>query len=367
MSEPTALVIGGTGPTGHFLVNGLLDRGFRVTIAHTGRHEVDEIPPEVEHIHTNPFDESALKGALGDCRFDLTIATYGRLRRIAGVMVGRTGKFISVGGGPAYRGYMNPQALTPPGLPVPTPETATKTESEAEDGKGYRVFHSEVEVFAQHPDATHFRYPYVYGPYQIAPREWCIVRRILDGREQIIVPDDGLTLSHFGYAQNVAHAVLLAVDQPEVAAGQVYNCGDETVLTLKQVVAICAAALDHEWEIVSMPYVLAVPARPMIAQPWSTHRVFDLTRLKADLGYRDQIEPAQALAITARWLRDHPLAPVGTGEKVLQDPFDYAAEDELLKAWFKALESIPPIRFKTEPWYTTSYSGPGGSKRRSEW
>ena len=50
-----ALVIGGTGPTGHFIVNGLIARGFDVTILHTGRHEVDEIPPSVEHIHTNPF------------------------------------------------------------------------------------------------------------------------------------------------------------------------------------------------------------------------------------------------------------------------------------------------------------------------
>ena len=50
----TALVIGGTGPTGHFIVNGLLTRGYRVAILHTGNHEVAEIPPSVEHIHTDP-------------------------------------------------------------------------------------------------------------------------------------------------------------------------------------------------------------------------------------------------------------------------------------------------------------------------
>jgi nucleoside-diphosphate-sugar epimerase len=229
-----ALVIGGTGPTGHYLVNGLIERGYRVAILHTGRHEVDEIPPQVEHIHTNPFDEEALQHALQGRSFALTIATYGRLRRVAQVMAGLTDRFISVGGGPAYRGYMNAEALEPPGLPVPTAEDAVKTASEAEDGKGYRVYRSELAVFEQHPRATHFRYPYVYGPYQIAPREWCVVRRILDGRTQIILPDDGLSLSHFGYAANVAHAVLLAVDAEKVAAGQVYNCGDETVLTLKQ-------------------------------------------------------------------------------------------------------------------------------------
>ena len=53
---PTALVVGGTGPTGPHVVGGLLDRGFVVTVLHTGRHERDEIPAVVEHVHTDPFD-----------------------------------------------------------------------------------------------------------------------------------------------------------------------------------------------------------------------------------------------------------------------------------------------------------------------
>jgi len=56
-----ALVIGGTGPTGHFIVNGLLRRGYAVAMLHTGRHELAEIPPSVEHIHTDPFSETALR------------------------------------------------------------------------------------------------------------------------------------------------------------------------------------------------------------------------------------------------------------------------------------------------------------------
>ena len=52
----TALVVGGTGPTGPYVVNGLVNRGFQVTILHTGRHESEIIGPEVEHIHSDPFD-----------------------------------------------------------------------------------------------------------------------------------------------------------------------------------------------------------------------------------------------------------------------------------------------------------------------
>jgi hypothetical protein len=41
-----ALVIGGTGPTGHFIVNGLRARGFAVAMLHSGRHELAEIPDD---------------------------------------------------------------------------------------------------------------------------------------------------------------------------------------------------------------------------------------------------------------------------------------------------------------------------------
>ena len=65
------------GPTGHFIVNGLRRRGYRVAMLHTGRHELPEIPPDVEHIHTDPFDAEALAAALGARRFEVCVASYG--------------------------------------------------------------------------------------------------------------------------------------------------------------------------------------------------------------------------------------------------------------------------------------------------
>lgn len=361
------LVIGGTGPTGPFIVNGLLDRGHDVAILHTGNHETDEIPPEVEHIHTDPFDPEALRAALNGRRFDVCIATYGRLRVVAEVMRDFSDRFISIGGGPVYRGYMNPELLEPPGLPVPTAEDAPRVVDREDDEKGYRIARTESAVFDARPDATHFRYPYVYGPRQPMPREWPIARRILDGRPFVILPDGGLTLCHYGYAGNLAHAVLLAVDQPGRCEGRIYNCGDDEVLTLRQVVESIARALDSKIEVLSMPWSLARPARPLVGQPIPTHRVFDLARLKNDLGYRDLVPPAEALARTARWLVEHRPAPGGPEETVLQDPFDYAAEDALATAWRQALADFPEIEFDTEPGYTMGYSGPGGRPRTTKW
>jgi nucleoside-diphosphate-sugar epimerase len=355
------LVIGGTGPTGVPLVRGLVDRGHAVTILHRGLHERPETPPEVEHLHADPYDPDALHDVARDRTFDTVIAMYGRLRRIAAEWRGRTARFLSVGGVPAYRGWMNP--FLTPRVPVPVPEDAPLVTEPSEDEKGYRIVRTEEAVFEHHPGATHFRYPYVYGPLQLAPREWCIVRRVLDGRRRIVVPDDGLTLHHHGYTGNLAHALLLAVERPEAAAGKVFNVGDEDVLSIRQVVELVAAALDHEFDVVSMPADVAVPARPLLQQPSTAHRVLDLTRVRRELGYRDVVAPADALAHTARWLADHPPARGGTEEMVLTDPFDYDAEDRLIDAWEHARDEVPIVAFAVEPGYGLAYSGPGGRAR----
>src|SRR6476661_8974016 len=137
------LVIGGTGPTGIPLVRGLLDRRHRVTILHRGTHERPETPDAVEHLHTDPFDEQALREGLRGRQFDVTYAMYGRLRVIAEVLHGHTGRVISVGGVPAYRGWMNAWLHDPPGLPVPVAEDAPTVDEPTEDEKGYRIVRTE--------------------------------------------------------------------------------------------------------------------------------------------------------------------------------------------------------------------------------
>lgn len=358
-----ALVIGGTGPTGIPLVRGLVERGIDVTIVHRGLHERDETPAAVEHVHIDPYDDAALRELFTDVRADLVVAMYGRLRRIAELSAGRTGQFVSVGGVPAYAGWMNPWLYDPPGLPVPVAEDAPTVERPEDDEKGYRIVRTEQAVFTHHPRAAHFRYPYVYGPHQLVPREWLIVRRILDGRGHIVVADDGLTLHHHGYTENLAQALLLAIEQPEKAAGKVFNAGDEEVLSVRQVIEIIAGTLGHQLEIVSMPYELATPARPLLAQPLPTHRVLNLHRIRADLGYRDAVPARTAIARTARWLTEHPCAPGGQEEMVLTDPFDYAAEDRLIDAWRAAVATVADPAFAVAPGFGLAYSGPGGRPR----
>ncbi len=357
------LVIGGTGPTGGPLVTRLHAAGHRVTLLNRGLHPDPSTPAGVATIVADPFDEASLAAALEGRTWDVVVAMYGRLRRIAPLTVGRCGHFVSVGGVPAYRGWTDAWQFDPPGLPVPVAEDADLVEDPAIDEKGHRIVRTERAVFATHPGAVHFRYPYVYGPRQLVPREWSIVRRILDGRRRIVVADDGLTLHHHGYTENIAAAVALAVTHPERVAGSVLNVADEEVLSIRQVIELCATALGADLEVVSMPHDLAVPAWPLLAQPSTTHRVLDLTRLHTMLGHRDVVPARVAVGDTARWLADRRPEPGGPEETVLTDPFDYPAEDALLASWDAARAAVVVPEFARRPGWGLAYSGPGGRGR----
>lgn len=331
-----ALIIGGTGPSGPFLVNGLIDRGFEVTILHRGTHEIPEIPPGIEHIHADPHFRETLDAAVGARQFDVVIATYGRIRVIAEAFAGKTGQFIAIGGVPAYRGFFDPSANFPAGLPIPVPESAQTVASEAEHRFSYLIASTEQAVLAAHPRGSVYRYPYVYGPYQLLPREWCVIRRALDRRPFIILADGGLSLMTHGYAGNLAHAVLLAVDRPDAAAGQIYNCGDDCQFSIRQIVEIVADELKHHFEIVSLPAAVAWPARGISLEITPHHKLLDLHKIKQQLGYSDPTPPAEALRRTVRWYVEHQPERGGDLEQRLQDSFDYDAEDQLAAIYREA-------------------------------
>jgi nucleoside-diphosphate-sugar epimerase len=356
------LLIGGTGPTGLPLARELIAHGHDLTVLNRGLHPKPELAA-VASITADPFDDESMSDALDSQTWDVIIAMYGRLRSIAKQSQGRCDRFISIGGVPAYRGWTDPNQYTPAGLPVPVNEMADLVSEPDIDEKGYRIVRTEQAVFDAHPTAVHFRYPYVYGPHQPVPREWSIVRRILDGRREIILADEGLTLHHHVYTENAAAAVCAAVQNPQRCAGNIVNVGDTEVLTIRQVVELCASALDAELEIVSMPYDLAVPAWPLLTQPLPTHRVLDLGRLHHELGHNDVVEARSAVPATARWLEANRPSPGGTEEKILTDPFDYRCEEALIASWRDARGKVAMPDFAQRPGWGLAYSGPQGRER----
>jgi len=334
-----ALVIGGTGPAGPSVVEGLRKRRYEVTILHRGTHET-KLPTEVEHIHRDPHFLESLQQALNGRSFDLTIAMYGRLRLTAQVMQERTTRFISVGGVAVYRGWLtyDPSAT----MRIPVTEGAPLQTSSQIDKLSYRMAEAEQVVMDAHHagyyNATHFRYPTVYGPRQVFPMEWSIIRRILDGRTRLILPGDGLNIESRGYAENMAHALLLAVDKPQESSGQIYNVRDETLLTLRDWVNTICHMLDHRFEFVEMPYSLVHAAWPY---SWHAHhQIVDISKAQRELGYCDVVPAEKGIERTVNWYLENPPLAGGEAEQRLRDPFDYDAEDRLINAFLEAMASV---------------------------
>ncbi len=344
-----ALVVGGTGPTGPFIVRGLIDRGYDVAILHRGKHEIDEIPPEVEHIHTDPNFRENLDAALIGRSFDLCVGSYGRLRHVAAALVGKTPRFVALGSA-SYRGVSAPGANFPTGETVPISEDRLFAQSEEENRGSFLIALTAKTVFDLHPNATYFRIPaFPYGPHQVRPREWLIIRRILDKRPFIILPDGGLSLYSHGYAENLAHAVLLAIDNPEISAGQTYNCADEQQLSLRQIVEVIADTMNRKIEVRSVPLELAEIARPLVLHNTTGHAVVDLHKVKTELGYRDIVPPVEALRRTVDWLLKNPVQPGSHTDQMLNDGFDYDREDRFIEIFDNARARLSEYKYKIEP------------------
>ena len=342
-----ALMIGGTGPSGPHTVNGLLERGFEVTVLHGGQHEVEFMRP-VEHIHTDPHFAETLAPALEGRSFDVVIATYGRMRIIADLLKGRTGRFIGAGGASVYAHHDDPRwgALGPPTLVA---EDSPRCDDPSGPKFNHLMWVTEETVMRAHREghynATYFRYPSLYGAHAPANPDWSVVRRILDGRKRLVIPFNGV-LKRRGYARNVAHALLLALDKPAESSGQIYNIRDEHQYTYRQYVGFIARHMRRDCEIVEVPPALAqrvYKGGSSSVRDWMME--FDISKIRTQLGYRDLVSPAQGLADAVDWLVANRPERGGELERQLGDPFAYDAEDAMVEAWGRGYAAAHAITF----------------------
>lgn len=335
---PTALIVGGTAATGLPIVREVQRRGFDVTIYHRGEHEVPGIET-LEHIHGEPHFAETIAHDLDGRRFDLVIATYGRIRLLAEALIGKTGRLITIGGTPVLRRL--------PGVPGIEADGYV----EAPNNLVARMVETEQVVLRAHTDghyvSTVVRYPYVYGPYSILVPEWHVIQRTRDGRTRWLMPGGGLGLSTRCAAPNAAHLIGLAIEQPEVAGGQVYQAADDRQFTYREWTSMTARLLGYEFEYVDIPWsVLPAPGvGSLSALPGGggprAHNLLSNLKAKTDLGYIDTVTPEACMRETLDYLIAHPPVIDGEGNHLKPEEFDYPAEDRLLAWWDTVLASAP--------------------------
>jgi nucleoside-diphosphate-sugar epimerase len=348
----TALLIGGTAATGVAIAAALRGRGFEVTIYHRGIHEYADLD-DLEHIHGDPHFPETIARDLGGRSWDVTVATYGRIRHIAEHLRGRTGHLVTVSGIPAVKLL--------PGVPISERDPyADPADAPAGLKKLVpRIVETERAVLeahaAGHFTATVVRYPYVYGPRSVVPMEWHVLKRVLDGRRRWIVPEGGLAIRGRCASVNAARLVGLVLGRPRVTGGEVYHAADTRQYTLREWVTMVAAAAGHEFEFVDIPsdiVPLGVSAVPMAAEYSSVssrsvdagglrHALVSNEKARRDLGYEDVVTPEKWIGRTVEhWLRNPP-AVDGAGAGLTPQDFDYAAEDALLAYWDRVVACAP--------------------------
>ncbi|HEX5116798.1 MAG TPA: hypothetical protein VFW65_16520 [Pseudonocardiaceae bacterium] len=344
------LVIGGTGATGVPLVNGLLTLGHDVTVLHGGQHEVD-FAEDVRHIHCDPHFADSLAGGLAGVRdFDVAVVMYGRLEHAVRTLAGRTGRVVAVGGIMGGNALPDDPRWGAMGMPLRVTED---DEHLLPDGSpewpfGAKMASAERELFAAHErgdfGATYLGYPLLYGPHAPGPQDWSIVRRVLDGRRQIILQDSGLRYEMRGFTENMAHAVLLAATRPADAVGRKFYVADTRQYTARQRVEFIIRHLGADVEIVDIAYDQARPAHPF-ARFRRDHRIRATELSQAVLGYVDPVDPPDALARTVDWLVAHPPRPGDEDEQKIGDPFDYAREDRIVRAVRRFADEVAGIGY----------------------
>ncbi|MCA8900590.1 MAG: hypothetical protein KDA53_05010 [Hyphomonas sp.] len=352
------LLIGGGGPTGPLIVNALLSEGHEVSVMNTGRHPVEYDGP-VERIIADPNFLEPVSEAIKGRFFNTAIASYGRLRYVAQALTGHVEHLIGV------TSTFYPNWIDPPATVRPTSESGqardwdvtyldegvpmrVETPLDPVGKFGARVVETDTALQwgHQHGDyiGTILRYPRIYGPRQPGAAEWSIIRRLLDGRERIIVPEGGFLLNSALYAGNAARIVLAAFRDRDASGGQIFNCADPEPVTHRKWIRLISEIMGKEVETVSVPAALARPAWPYARWPLTVgHHILDTGNLQR-LDYLP-VPMNQALRQTVEWYLEDPEGRGSAVEPQLRDTFSYELEDKILSELDRARTAIESLQF----------------------
>jgi nucleoside-diphosphate-sugar epimerase len=311
------LVLGGTGFLGPFVVDELLRLGHEVAVL--SRREAAFGGP-VRYLRGDASDPAMLRKVIRSWRPEGLIDMLHCSREHAQVVVqacaGRVERSVHLSCASVYG--------TSPVCPVDENTDLLRPEQAAPAVAAQIGADAVVLEAVRDSDlpAVLIRLPELYGPRDPRAAEWFFARRVLDGRPRLALPDGGLHICHRGFPPNMAFGIAKALSASR-AVGQVYNLGEEKLYTLTQLAGGVSRALDHEWELYSVPGHLWTT-------PYAHTSFFDLRRARAQLRYRDSMIPRDGLEITLAWLCQSPRDDDWHWPGI-EAPFDYAREDALIK------------------------------------
>jgi nucleoside-diphosphate-sugar epimerase len=335
------LLIGGNGFIGRFLVAALKQQGHSLAVFHRGASVactgVEQMLGDRDRLGASATE---LKRFAPEVVIDLIISSGVQAEELMAFFRGTVRRVIMLSSMDVYRAIAVTQGTdSGPLQEVPlTEESELRRELHPYTPEQLKVLR---KIFSWATDdydkipaeravmndpelpGTVLRLPIVYGPGDPLHRFGPVVKRIVDGRRQIIFPE---TLAGWrsarGYVENVAAAIALAATDDR-ASGRIYNIGEEPSFSELEWARKIAHEMQWGGEFIVLP-VERTP--PHLLRPGNTaqHWTASSARIRRELGYEEPVESEEAIRRTIRWEMENPLAAGVLGQ------FDYAAEDAAL-------------------------------------
>ena len=333
------LVLGGTRFIGLHAVKHLAELGNELHVFHRGQSNAG-IPPGVKEIIGDRANLAEFVPVFDALKPDVVINMIGLSEQDGEsqfqMFRNKIGRYVVISSADVYRAY-DRLRLADPGEPDPTPLTEKsplrdklypyRADCKGPEDRLYNydkiLLERALMADADAMPVTSIRLPMVYGPLDYQRRMHPYLKRMMDGRKQIILSREqagwhGLR----GYVEDMADAIALcALDTRN--GHHIYNAADRVCLTEREWVEAIADAYGWNGEIVELPEA-SLPDSLKDPMDWNQDWALDSALIRQELGYSELVPQKEAMLRTVQW------QSANMPEEFDTNQFDYNAEDEVL-------------------------------------
>jgi nucleoside-diphosphate-sugar epimerase len=315
-------IIGATGHVGTFLVPRLVRAGHEVIAVSRGLRE-PYLPDEAwKSVRRVVLDRDALADAFpatvaglnADVVVDMTCFTPASAEQLVLALRGRTALLLHCG----------TIWVHGPSSVVPT----TEADHRGPIGDyGTRKAAIEDLLLAESAHADGLR-SVVLRPGHITGPGWPMINAVgnldldvwhrLATGQPVDMPNLGLETVHHVHADDVAQAFQLALERPDIAAGNAYNVVSERAMTLRGIATAVAGWFGHEADLRFMPFeqFRAGTDDELADASWQhilrSHSM-SIDKARQQLGYAPRFTSLQAIADGLGWLAEQGRVDLGPG------------------------------------------------------